>query len=230
MKNLLAVFMRFPEEGKVKTRLMKAVSGKTAAELHKAMSLDVIENTQGIEWETIVFLTPKREDKDIHKLLGAERKFAFQQTGNLGEKMDKCFQTSFTDGYESVVLIGTDSPDLGSGILSQAFRSISDDGNVIGPGFDGGYYLIGFHKDDYVGEVFYGPEWGEDSVLTTTLEIFRNHGHKPHILPLLHDIDTPEDLVRFVEDGACGTRGCRIAEKLKQILIDNSETLGDDEA
>jgi glycosyltransferase A (GT-A) superfamily protein (DUF2064 family) len=67
---------------------------------------------------------------------------------------------------------------------------------VIGPSFDGGYYLIGF-KDktfSFSPQVFDGMVWGTKTVYDETMQALKKLCRKVHILPYQRDIDTAEDL------------------------------------
>ena len=57
--------------------------------------------------------------------------------------MNSAFQQTFAGGAETVILIGSDIPDIKDDLLHQAFSSLLTKEVVIGPSQDGGYYLIG---------------------------------------------------------------------------------------
>ena len=50
-------------------------------------------------------------------------------------------------GYEKVILIGTDIPQIHPETLKNAFDNLGGKDIVIHPTFDGGYYLIGMKKN-----------------------------------------------------------------------------------
>lgn len=225
MKNCLMIFMKYPKAGEVKTRLTTAVSPETAAKLHKAMSIEIIKNTHSEEWVTEIHITPEKDEKILKEEISENDIFMFQRGEDLGKRMLNALSDGFKRGYDNICIIGTDSPDIGNGILSQGFKCLCMGGSVIGPGFDGGYYLIGFNKDKFLPQVFDGPKWGEDSVLSATMSIFRKYNFAPHILPFLNDIDTPEDLKNFLEHEAYGTRGSKIAQMLRNILNEQKEKI-----
>ena len=70
---------------------------------------------------------------------------------------------------------------------------------VIGPSFDGGYYLIGFRHDTFLPEAFDGICWSTETVFSETLTIVKNAGRRLYILPRWNDIDTCNDLEDLIE-------------------------------
>ena len=108
--------------------------------------------------------------------------------------MKNAFQRCFSDGFASVVLIGSDIPDLPPEIFAEAFAALDNSGAVIGPAADGGYYLIGFRKETFVPEVFGGIAWSTGTVFAETWPVWSRAGVGVHRLPLWRDVDTPEDL------------------------------------
>lgn len=98
------------------------------------------------------------------------------------------------NGYESVVLIGSDFPVFPREFLERAFGILekSEADLVLGPNRDGGYYLIGMRRA--IPEIFDNIVWSSDEVLTSTLKKIDTIGLKALLLPIWFDIDTPADL------------------------------------
>lgn len=124
--------------------------------------------------------------------LGSSIIYQQQSEGDIGCRMGSAFQASFEAGMNHVVLIGTDCPDLNAQLLAQAFQSLEQHDLVLGPAEDGGYYLIGLRR--LIPELFIGISWSTAEVLQQTQSIARNIGLAVAYLPLLSDIDRPEDL------------------------------------
>src|SRR5262249_6095316 len=117
-----------------------------------------------------------------------------------------CFADLFDLGFESVVVIGADSPTLPGEYVFDAFECFeSDDDVVVGPAEDGGYYLIGMRKLHR--RIFEDIPLGAAGVLDATIERAREAGLNLVLLPEWRDVDTPEDF-----------------ERLKRELDENKET------
>jgi hypothetical protein len=65
---------------------------------------------------------------------------------------------------------------------------------VLGPAYDGGYYLIGFRRETFLPEAFDGIPWGTEAVYMETLNKLEMGGLSVESLPRWNDIDTPDDL------------------------------------
>lgn len=61
---------------------------------------------------------------DVKKILGTQYRYLPQQRENLGERMAHCFRQAFAQGFNRVVLIGSDLPDLPGEIIDEAFVSL----------------------------------------------------------------------------------------------------------
>jgi uncharacterized protein len=115
-----------------------------------------------------------------------------QEGQDLGERMLQAITTGFEQGFQHIVLIGTDCYELTSAIIESAFLALRRTDAVIGPATDGGFYLIGLNQN--VPELFLQREWSNPEVLEKTTAILHNLGVKYELLPELSDIDTVEDL------------------------------------
>jgi glycosyltransferase A (GT-A) superfamily protein (DUF2064 family) len=104
----------------------------------------------------------------------------------------------FAQGFDPVIVIGSDIPDLPAVFIQESIAALETYDSVIGPAFDGGYYLIGFKRESFLPEAFQGIEWGMDSVLTRTLAVLRDKQRTAYLLPPLPDIDTLEDLKALI--------------------------------
>jgi hypothetical protein len=124
--------------------------------------------------------------------LGSSLIYQRQSEGDIGCRMASAFQASFEAGMNSVVLIGIDSPDLNAQLMAEAFQALHQHDLVLGPALDGGYYLIGLRR--LIPELFTGIRWSTAEVLPQTLRIAQRLELAVAKLPLLSDVDRPEDL------------------------------------
>lgn len=197
-KNCLIVFLKSPEEGKVKSRLAKALGEETACRLYENFTLDLLETLGRVREEERCALTlyfyPPESGRRMVDWLGDGYRYMPQQGKDLGERMGNAFQECFSEGFDSALLTGSDLPDLPDTIVKEGLAFLRRSDAVIGPALDGGYYLIGFKSDTFVPEVFEGIPWGTAGVFDRTMDIFRQNKVRVSILPPWRDIDTYEDL------------------------------------
>jgi rSAM/selenodomain-associated transferase 1 len=122
---------------------------------------------------------------------------ARDQTGrDLGERLGRVFGDLLGGPDDRVVAIGVDCPDLEPGIILEAYEALSASDLVLGPASDGGYYLLALRR--MAPQLFEGVDWGTERVLEQTLERAKRAGLETALLGGLSDLDTPDDLVRFI--------------------------------
>jgi len=191
----LILFVKYPEKGKVKSRLATHLTEGFAAGLYVNFVNDIIASLEGGSFSLRIYFHPPEKEKEIKKLWSEKYRYAAQNGSHLGERMKNAFLQEFTAGFGQVVLIGSDCPDLPAIIIEESFRALeSKPCSVIGPAADGGYYLIGFCKDAFCPEIFSGMEWSTASVLEKTMTILHSSKYYCTVLPPWKDIDNRQDL------------------------------------
>jgi len=196
-KNHLLIFVKAPIPGKVKTRLGKDIGHVKSANLYKKIAQKIILKCMHPElYTTLVFFYPYNQRALISQWLNIEDEYLFPQIcNNIGDNMFNAFKDSFEMGAKKSVLIGSDCIDINKAIITDAFNSLESCNIILGPSFDGGYYLIGLNKPDRC--VFEDIKWGTDSVFNDTLKNVRTNKMKYKLLKKLDDIDTLEDLEKY---------------------------------
>ena len=187
-KNLIIVFVRTPELGKVKTRLAKSIGDVSALTIYKLLLKHTATVLHDLSFDKVVYYSEKVEENDFWEARLFEKKR--QKGADLGKRMQHAFETAFEKGYQKVLIIGSDLFDLKSIHITTAFEALENHDLTIGPSLDGGYYLLGM-KELYPA-VFKNKKWGTDSILENTLKDLQQQNVK--LLEALNDIDTFEDL------------------------------------
>jgi uncharacterized protein len=196
----LAMLMRTPEKGRVKSRLAADLGEEMALELYEAFLKDLI-TTFGNPADSggrplTLFFHPPGSKPAMGRWLRRCHECRPQVGWNLGQRMMNCMKTVL-DSFDRCVLIGSDSPDLTREVIDGAFRALDTSDAVLGPSPDGGYYLIGFRWETFSPEVFVTVEWGTDRVLEQTLERFDRVRCRVSLTPPWPDIDRVQDLREF---------------------------------
>ncbi len=196
----LIMFVRFPDQGLVKSRLAKDLGAEAAKNLYRCFVEDLLERFSGKYYSFRLAFHPPEKEREMKEMLGDKFSYIPQAGDDLGERMKLAFLRCFSEGARSVVLIGSDIPDLPARIVDEAFRALDEKDAVIGPAADGGYYLIGFKRDTVIGNVFPGIHWGTDAVFRKTMEILHEAGTLVHVLPVWRDIDRYEDIAALIKN------------------------------
>ncbi|NIS75616.1 MAG: DUF2064 domain-containing protein [Deltaproteobacteria bacterium] len=193
-RNTLIVFAKYPEPGKVKTRLAEDIGAERAATIYSYMAETVINNVsnQG-NYRTEIFFDPPDKDKEIRSWLGNTPDSYLPQHGDtLGGRISNAFRTVFSGVSDRAVIIGTDCLDVSADMVRYAFECLENYHSVIGPADDGGYYLLGLNR--YEPEIFQNIDWSTDQVLKQTMGRIKEKGLSLFMLDPLTDIDTVFDL------------------------------------
>ncbi len=202
----LVLFAKAPVAGRVKTRLAEERGERDAVILYSAFLRDTV--TACGKWQSqsvavdpnrrfVLYVDPDENDPifaEAARLSGA--RFVTQPAGDLGTKLRHVFEAEFARGARAVCALGSDSPTVTSHQLDHAFRALAWERVVIGPTFDGGYWLIGAQRP--APDLFSDIPWSTPSVVNRTLASLKAQGVTPHLLPFWYDIDEARDLETLV--------------------------------
>ena len=119
-----------------------------------------------------------------------------EQMGNsFGERFVNAIQAVYDKGFENVITIGNDSPQLKTAHLLKANTQLAKGKTVLGPSTDGGFYLMGLHKINFDVYLFHRLPWQRFSLFRRISLLLKANRSELFQLPVLHDIDTQEDIV-----------------------------------
>ncbi len=211
--NILIIFLKYPEPGRVKTRLAKAIGNDKACTIYKLLAEDVIKNVfpeSSQAYDVCILFTPTDKEDEVkdwlkpilHTIQRGTIQCIPQEGTTLGEKMSNAFQRIFQERpYNKGLVIGTDCPGIHARLLGKAFEALKEKDIVIGPCKDGGYYLLGMSRSipsrsnqGSILDLFIDIDWSTDRVFDQTMKKVYKNALSYHILETLTDIDTIEDL------------------------------------
>jgi len=187
-KNLIIIFTRNPELGKVKTRLAKTIGDESALNIYKFLLKHTEKTIRSINSDKVVYYSVKIRNNDIWDNSIYQKHL--QKGNDLGLRMFNAFKIAFSNNYQKVIIVGSDLFDLESKHIDEAFQRLENNDAVIGPAKDGGYYLIGLKKLHT--QVFKNKVWGTETVRKNTLQDLQNES--VFLLEELNDIDTYDDM------------------------------------
>jgi rSAM/selenodomain-associated transferase 1 len=200
----LVLFTKPALPGRVKTRLIGALTPGEAASLHAAFQADLVARLSG---------SPRFELRLAWALEPGEGvppgpPAGVRQEGrDLGERLHAALVAAATE-HPLVAAVGSDHPLLPVERVEEAFARLAAGAPVVlGPAEDGGYYLIGARREALDPRLFAGVPWSGPRVLAVTLERCAELGLEPALLPSAADVDTPEDLARLAAELAAGPPG-----------------------
>jgi hypothetical protein len=212
--NIICILAKDPQPGLVKTKLECCLSRKQAAMLARAFLFDTISTALRVpncrvclaywppdargDFEDIIFLY-QNEEKD--KIISAKAEgihLIAQLEGDPGVKIADLAGLLFEQGAAKIVFTCSDSPLIEPLILKAAFELLNNHRVVLGPTFDGGYYIFGLNGP--YPSVFDGIEWGVDCLYRQITEKLNSDNVNWQELELSYDVDRPEELEQLYFD------------------------------
>ena len=190
------MFSKAPVVGQVKTRLAAELGSDLAAQLQQAFIRDIGRRFSQQDTITPIRLvavcTPHTEFPVFAELSQMGWALWLQGDGDLGARLKRAIRRSVEKGAERIVVIGSDSPTLPTELVEMAFAALRHTEVVIGPAFDGGYYLIGLNRE--LVAPFEGIDWGRPTVFSSTMARIEEAHISCTVLPFWYDIDQLDDL------------------------------------
>jgi len=187
---MVCIFVKPPEPGAVKTRLIPELGPERTAELAEAFLEDTVAMARTLPWAECIIAATKTFARSYFK----PEEVWLQSEGDLGERLEKVLRLALKR-REIVLAIGGDSPGLPAAYMERARQALKTADAVLGPSADGGFYLMGL-KDCPVG-VLDGIQWSHSTTLAATVQKLEQFGMKTVLIDPWFDIDSHEDLERL---------------------------------
>ena len=175
---------RAPQAGRVKTRLAHDIGAVAATWFYRHSMAHVLARVgRDRRWRTVVAVSP---DSALDASLWPEHVARIAQgAGDLGARMQRVFDR-LPPG--AVVIIGTDIPEIRAHHIAAAFRALGTHDAVLGPGADGGYWLVGLRRTPRIRQVFAGVRWSSPHTLSDT-----RANMAPASVAMLESLDDVDD-------------------------------------
>jgi uncharacterized protein len=198
-ETLIIVMAKQPQVGKTKTRLLPALSLGEAADLYQALLLDTLSLIANQSWaELAVAITPPGSRPYFESITPPGTLLLPVDGGDIGECLVQALEVSLGMGYRKALALNSDGPSLPAQYLEQAALYLEGAELVLGPGQDGGYYLVGMSR--LHSAIFKDIAWSSDQVFTQTLDRAAGLGLRVALTPAWYDVDTPADLYRLQKE------------------------------
>jgi uncharacterized protein len=193
----LVIMAKAPRPGSVKTRLAESLSLQAVTELYRCLLNDTIALAQGLDHVEIAVMCPASDVEDLSRATKTVR--IMPQTGQgLAAGLTSVFAHFATPGQQRVIAFNSDSPHLPASVLESAFDLLEACDLVVGPTYDGGYYLVGA-RASHPG-LFTSDGMGTGNALETLLTRARALGLSAHLIDRFYDIDVAADLSQLANE------------------------------
>jgi len=189
MTPALAVFLKAPRPGTVKTRLAAEVGERQALRLYRVLVHRTLAEVQVAGLEATVWFTPADAATEMRRWLGEGWDLRPQASGDLGTRLAAAAHA--VPPGRGWLAIGADCPRLDAALLREAAAVVARNEIVLGPSRDGGYYLLGGPTP--LPDLFSAMPWSTSRVLGETRARLVRAKAPWHELVTLRDVDTAED-------------------------------------
>lgn len=191
----MLVYTKPAVPGRVKTRLIGALSPEEAAQLHAALLGDVLAALAGGDFDLRIAWAAQPGEPLPDLGIPA----SLQPEGDLGHRLFAGLAAAAHDGA-AVAAVGSDHPGLTAARVEEAFARLEAGADVVlGPAEDGGYYLVAARAAALHPDLFTDIPWSTEDVLAATLERCAARHLAVALLERGTDVDTPADLERLAE-------------------------------
>jgi rSAM/selenodomain-associated transferase 1 len=193
----VALILKAPRPGEVKTRLASSIGSESATRIYRALVEHQLTQIPA-SWCAVIHFAPSDAEAEMRTWLESLSRrgtnFIPQPDGDLGVRLTAAMDHGFASGADSVFFLGGDCPGLSSGYLKEAEAALAKTDMVIAGALDGGYVLLGLRKP--TAAVFEAIPWSSGSVFSATLGRARAAGLTYECLSSLEDVDDLESYER----------------------------------
>lgn len=210
------LFTKAAKPGRVKTRLIGALTAEQTADLHRAFVDDVVNSLRRGPFELQVAWGSEDGATDDLPTSMEGLQVIPQHPGDLGQRLYHGLR-DVSRRYDTVAAVGSDHPEITAAVMEDAFTKLDDGADVVlGPADDGGYFLIALRRRALIPELFTDISWSTETVCAETLARCRQQGLRSELLDIGHDIDVEADLAALVQRLLDGGAECPRTRQLLQ--------------
>ncbi len=121
-----------------------------------------------------------------------------QQGSTFGDRLNKAMLDVFSCGFENVIAIGNDCPELDPKLLLEAERALACSEVVLGPATDGGVYLVGVSSKAFAENLLHAAEWESKNMFASLIKYLHSHDTLFYCLESKQDIDNSTDVAVYL--------------------------------
>ena len=197
--SVIVVMAKQPVVGKTKTRLCPPFTPEEAANLFEALMRDTIYLTSQVpNAQTAVAISPPGSEAYFQSITPSNTRLLSVEGRDIGVCLAKSFELLFQQGYKKIIAFNADGPTLPLDYLVKTLEYLDQHDVVLGPSDDGGYYLIGLKKLNWI--LFKDINWSTNQVFEQTKLKVKQAGLSLAETPPWYDVDTDPDFKRLVKD------------------------------
>lgn len=191
----LIYFLRVPTVGNGKTRLRNFLTIEEIQKMSEYLVRKNFNNLSQYDADLFLYIPSDNTAGALTDLLPVKEDHIFyQQETDLGNRMYQAIAEVYAQGYEKIVLAGSDLYNLSHEILESLFEELDTQDVVITPSIDGGYGLIGMKEP--LREAFSIENYSHEKVTAETIQAVEASGYSASCIGEILDIDDREDVAK----------------------------------
>ncbi len=189
MKKSIFVMSKVPIRGIIKTRLSNDIGFINSKRLicNSIEKINKIFIRKKNEYNLNWYLTPTCKFRSFS--FSIVNNCILQSNGDLGDRMWALMKLH----SHPFIIIGSDIPSLNLIAISNSFKKLKNNDVVIGPTYDGGFWLIGFSNKKRIINPFIKVRWSTSFTLSDLIKNLKNNRVSFDFSQKLRDIDNKAD-------------------------------------
>jgi rSAM/selenodomain-associated transferase 1 len=195
---VLVIMAKAPRPGAVKTRLASSLSPAALTAFYGCLLDDTLTLARSLPDVGVAIMCPDADVSELVQLAGSEVTVAAQTGEGLAAGLTSVFAHFAKHNQQRVIAFNSDSPHLPRSVLEDAFETLAAHDVVVGPTYDGGYYLVGAKASHPT--LFANDGMGTSTALDRLLSRARTLDLSVGFAERFYDIDVAEDLTRLAEE------------------------------
>jgi rSAM/selenodomain-associated transferase 1 len=197
MSIVVALMLKAPQPGHVKTRLARTIGTEKATQVYRKLVEHQIAQIPA-HWRIQIYYTPSNAGDEMQTWLGPDYDYSAQTDGDLGQRLSEVMLGHFkSEEPMPLVFVGADCPYLTTERLTAVESDLRDADAILIPATDGGYCLLALQRP--LKTVFSDISWGTECVADATRD--RLQGEQVYWIefPALEDVDDEATWLRARE-------------------------------
>lgn len=202
----ISILAKAPIPGLAKTRLEPFLGRSGCARFQAACLHDITRKATSVAPSaSTLAISPWPAGQRFAGLLPDDLAVMPQADGDLGHRIGAALSAALTE-HPHALLLGSDSPDVPAIRLAEAIERLHEGADVvIGPAFDGGYYLLGVTRaaagsqGQDLERLLSDLPWSTDRICAAQVERAGRLGFRAVLLDPWWDVDHPLDYQRLAE-------------------------------
>ena len=200
---VLVIMAKAPRPGAVKTRLASSLSPEAVTAFYGCLLDDTLALARSLTNVEVAIMCPDSDVNELGRLSrseasGSEAIVVAQKGEGLAAGLISVF-AHFTEVHpRRVIAFNSDSPHLPPSVLEGAFETLAAYDVVVGPTYDGGYYLVGAKASHPT--LFANDGMGTSTALERLLARARTLELSTGFADPFYDVDVADDLTRLAAE------------------------------